>query len=370
LKKKTLDKAFIGIVLCLVAVGLMMLWSASYVISYYKYENSWHFISKQFIFAVIGMIIMFAFAKLDYKIYFRFAEYIYAVAIFLLIIVLFMPPVNGARRWLTLGIGSFQPSEVAKFALIVIISKVGTIKKVRMRTFKYGIVKLLLLMGFVACLTILEPHISGTVLIFSIGTILMFVAGANLFWFLVAAIFLAACVGFVVLIPGIADYATSRLQCWLDPFSDPRGKGYQIVQSLLAIGAGGISGVGIGGSKQKQLYLPEPQNDFIFSIACEELGLIGAAVIVLMFASLVSRGFKIAKRTQDTFGRLLVVGIVAQVGLQAIFNIAVVTNTIPNTGINMPFFSYGGTSLLMLLAEMGIVLSVDQFGKKERIYKI
>jgi cell division protein FtsW len=369
-KKKGLDKAFIGIVMSLVICGLTMLWSASYVISYYQYENSWHFILKQFTFAVFGIIVMFVFSRLDYKVYFKFAGYIYSLSIFLLVAVLFMRPVNGAKRWISLGPGSFQPSEVAKFALIVIVAKFVTLNKGRMQTFKYGVVKLLFFMGFIAGLLILEPHISGTVLIFSIGAVMMFVGGTNLLWFVLATVFLLCCVFVVIFVPGVADYATARVSCWLNPFAVPRGQGYQVVQSLFAICAGGVFGVGIGGSKQKQLYLPEPHNDFIFSIICEELGLIGATIVILMFSILIYRGFKIAKRIQDDFGRMLVVGIIAHVGVQALFNIAVVTNTIPNTGINLPFFSYGGTSLLMLLAEMGIVLAADKFGAEKRIYKL
>ncbi|GHV30854.1 stage V sporulation protein E [Clostridia bacterium] len=370
-KRKTVDRMFAGIVISLVVVGLIMLWSASYVEGYYKRnENSWVFISRQLVFAAGGIVAMFVLSRIDYKIYFSFAEYIYGLAIFLLFVVLFMRPVNGARRWIGMGGFAFQPSEVAKFAVIVIISKFVAFNKNKMKTFKYGVLKLLVFMVAVAVLMILEPHISGTVLIFSIGAVMMFVGGTNLFWFMVIAGFLVGVVLIVIFIPGVADYALPRLDSWLDPWADPQGKGFQIIQSLYAIGAGGVFGMGIGGSKQKQLYLPEPQNDFIFSVVCEECGFVGATAIILLFVILIHRGFQIAKKTQDDFGRMLTVGIIAHVGLQTILNIAVVTNTIPSTGISMPFFSYGGTSLLMLLGEMGIVLSVGRSGSSKRVYKV
>ncbi|MDR2817416.1 MAG: putative lipid II flippase FtsW [Oscillospiraceae bacterium] len=369
-KRRTVDGMFVGIVISLVVIGLVMLWSASYVDGYYKHGSSWLFISRQLVFAACGVVAMFVISQIDYKIYFGFAEYIYGLAIFLLVVVLFMKPMNGARRWIGVGGFSFQPSEVAKFAVIVVISKFVAFNKSKMKSFKYGVLRLMVFMGLIAGLMIFEPHISGTVLIFSIGAVMMFVGGTNLFWFIMVAGFLVGVVLSVIFVPGLASYARPRLDSWLDPWADPQGRGYQIIQSLYAIGAGGIFGVGIGGSKQKQLYLPEPHNDFIFSVTCEECGFVGATAIIFLFVVLIYRGFQIAKKTQDDFGRMLTVGIVAHVGLQVIFNIAVVTNTIPSTGISMPFFSYGGTSLLMLLAEMGIVLSVDRFGHSRRIYRI
>ncbi|MDR1354345.1 MAG: putative lipid II flippase FtsW [Oscillospiraceae bacterium] len=368
--KRTIDSIFLRLILCLLLLGLIMLWSSSYVISYYKYDTGWYFIQRQGLLALVGVIAMFLAARVDYVVYFKFAEYIYGLAVFLLCAVLFLPPVNGARRWIALGPGSFQPSEVAKFAVIVIVAKFVAFNKNRMNTFKYGVLKILVFMAIVAGLMILEPHISGTVLIFAIGAVMMFIGGTNMFWFVAAAGFLVGVVGVCIFNPKIASYAASRVEFWLDPFADPRGRGYQIIQSLLAIGSGGIFGCGIGAGKQKQLYLPEVHNDFVFSSTCEELGFVGATIIILLFALLVWRGFQIAKKTNDDFGRMLVVGIVTQVGLQAALNIAVVTNTIPSTGISMPFFSYGGTALLMLLAELGIVFSVDKFGERPRIYRV
>ncbi|MBQ3876037.1 MAG: putative lipid II flippase FtsW [Oscillospiraceae bacterium] len=369
-KKKKIDSTFSGLVLVLLAIGLISLCSASYVVSYYQFENSWHFIIRQLIFAIIGVVAMFVVGNIDYKILFKYAELFYGFAVVLLGLVLFMHPINGARRWLALGPVTFQPSEVAKLAIIIIFAKYITINEKRMNTFKFGVTKLIGFMLVVAGLMLLEPHISGTVLIFIIGTIMMFVGGTNLFWFAVGGAFIVFVVLFVIFTPGIANYAASRVSYWLDPFADPQGKGYQTIQSLYAIGAGGIFGVGVGNSKQKQLYLPEAQNDFVFSVVCEEVGLIGAVAIILVFAALFYRGIRIAQRTHDKFGFMIVVGIMVQLATQTLLNIAVVTNTVPNTGISMPFFSYGGTLLMMLLAEMGFVLSVSKFGGTERRYLV
>ena len=218
-----------------------------------------------------------------------------------------------------------------------------------------------LVLGAVAVLMLLEPHLSGTVLILGIGAVLMFVGGTGLKWFVLAGAGGAAAIGAAIIImPDLVPYAASRLSSWLDPFADPLGDGHQTIQSLYAIGSGGAAGLGLGSSRQKHLFVPEPQNDFIFSILCEELGFVGACAVILLFALLLWRGITLAAHAPDRFGALLVVGFVVQVALQAVLNMAVVTNTIPNTGISLPFFSSGGTSLMMLLGEMGIVLSVSR----------
>ena len=218
-----------------------------------------------------------------------------------------------------------------------------------------------LVLGAVAVLMLLEPHLSGTLLILGIGAVLMFVGGTALRWFVLAgAGAVCAVAAAVAVMPGLVPYAASRLASWLDPFADPLGDGHQTIQSLYAIGSGGATGLGLGNSRQKHLFVPEPQNDFIFSIVCEELGFVGALAVVALFVLLLLRGITLAVRAPDRFGGLLVVGFVVQVAMQAALNIAVVTNTIPNTGISLPFFSSGGTSLMMLLGEMGIVLSVSR----------
>ena len=229
-----------------------------------------------------------------------------------------------------------------------------------MKNPRYGVWPFLVLLGVVVMLMLLEPHLSGTILIVSIGVVMMFVGGTDLKWFMLGGVLIGVAIVAAVLIPGVVPYAMDRLQYWIDPWSDPQNKGFQTIQSLYAIGSGGLMGVGIGNSRQKHLYLPEPHNDFVFSVVCEELGFIGATLIILLFVLLIWRGYVVAMRCRDRFGSMLAVGLTTQVGVQTVLNIAVVSNTIPNTGISLPFFSYGGTALVMLLCEMGVILSVSR----------
>ena len=271
--------------------------------------------------------------------------------------------VNGARRWFELFGVTFQPSEIAKIGVILFDALLICRFKEKMGTFKYGVVPFAIVAGVIVGLLVLEPHLSASIIILAITAVMMFIGGTRLFWFL-GGLGLVGIGGFAAI--NLLSYSSDRITAWLDPFADPLGDGHQTIQSLYAIGSGGAAGVGLGNSRQKYLYVPEPQNDFIFSILCEELGFIGAACVMLLFLLLLVRGMIIAARTADRFGALLVVGFVAQVVLQAVLNIAVVTNTIPNTGISLPFFSSGGTSLMMLLGEMGIVLSVSRSGTQRR----
>jgi len=266
---------------------------------------------------------------------------------------------NNATRWLGVGdLFTFQPSEVAKLAVVLYFSDSISRKKDRMRTTRYGILPYALWLGIIAVLMLLEPHLSGTVLILGVGAVLMFVGGIRWGWVL-AALGLA-CGGVAILMSGIISYGQSRINMWRNPFEFAQNEGYQLAQSLISIGSGGLLGVGLGKSRQKFLYLPEEHNDFIFSIVCEELGLIGAGVIILLFAALVLRGYWIALHARDRFGSLLVVGVTTLLAMQVFLNIAVVTGLLPTTGISLPFFSYGGTALTIQLAEMGIVLSVSR----------
>ena len=359
-EKGGIDLTFMFLVLILLAIGLIMLFSASYASAYYETGNSFYYISRQLLFAIVGIIGMFVVANIDYHILHRFAFLIYIGTVFLLILVLFVHTREDARRWIPLGFTTFQPSELAKFAVVLIFAHLISTNYDRMKDPKYGVWPFLALMGIVVLLMLLEPHLSGTILILSIGIIMMFVGGTDLKWFMIGGLLLAAAVVVIVLIPGVIPYAMSRIQHWRDPWIDPQGKGFQTIQSLYAIGSGGLIGVGIGNSRQKHLYLPEPQNDFIFSVVCEELGFIGATLIILVFVLLIWRGYVIAMRCRDRFGSMLAIGLTTQVGVQTILNIAVVSNTIPNTGISLPFFSSGGTALVMLLAEMGVILSVSR----------
>ncbi|MBO5726573.1 MAG: cell division protein FtsW, partial [Clostridia bacterium] len=304
---------------------------------------------------------MFLTSRIDYHIYKKFSWVIYAICIAMLAFLLVMPPMmanTDVKRWLAIGSFSFQPSEIAKFSIIVLFSHLISVNYKLMDKFKF-IIFLVFLLAVVCGLVVAEPHISATLLILIIGVALMIVGGLAVKYIIGGSLAVVG-LGLIAYFSGIIGYGSDRIKYWLDPWADASGLGYQTIQSLLAIGSGGIMGRGIGQSRQKYLWVPEPQNDFIFSIVCEELGLIGATVIILLFCALVWRGFTIALKAPDKFGSLLAVGLTFQVGLQAILNILVVTNTIPNTGIGLPFFSYGGTSLVILLAQMGIVLSISR----------
>ena len=364
---KRLDLTFLSFVLILLTTGLVMLFSASYAYSYEYYGNSYKFITRQAAFAAAGVALMLIISKIDYHFWRRFAWIVYVLAIGMLAVLLALPPmVKGmdVKRWIVLGPINFQPSEVAKFAIILLFSSLIAGNSKQMKSFKF-IFFLVVLLGLTCGLVVLEPHFSATILIFTIGIVLLIVGGLPK-RYIIGGGLLGVGGGVLAVATGIIGYGSDRIKYWLDPWADAKGKGFQTIQSLLAIGSSGILGRGIGQSRQKYLWLPEPHNDFIFAIVCEELGLIGAVIIIILFCLLVWRGFTIAMRAQDKFGSLLALGLTFQVGLQAMLNIWVVTNTIPNTGISLPFFSYGGTSLLILLAEMGIVLSVSRSANIEK----
>ena len=356
------DLPFLVLVLALVAFGLVMLFSASYAVALYRRGDPYAYIQPQLLYAALGLAAMWLASRVDYHIYHKLAWPVLGVSLVLLAAVLFMPEYNGCKRWLVIpGVGTLQPSEIAKFAVVLAFAHIISLNASRMQSFAVGVLPFALVLGAVAVLMLLEPHLSGTLLILGIGAVLMFVGGTALKWFLLAGVSAVGAVGAAVAVmPDLVPYAAARLASWLDPFADPLGDGHQTIQSLYAIGSGGATGLGLGNSRQKHLFVPEPQNDFIFSIVCEELGFVGALAVIALFVLLLLRGITLAVRAPDRFGGLLVVGFVVQVAMQAALNIAVVTNTIPNTGISLPFFSSGGTSLMMLLGEMGVVLSVSR----------
>lgn len=363
-RRGRVDIIFLILVLGLLTAGLIMLFSASYAHAYYLYGSSYHFIVKQAEFAVVGVLLMWAASHVDYRFYRRLniPWILYGLSIAMLVAVLLMPTLSEGfdyKRWIQIGSFSFQPSEIAKFSIILLFSHLMSKNIEKMHTFKKGVLPYMGLLAVICGLVVVEPHLSATVLIFLIGLVMMSVAGARLGW-IVAGMGALGVGGFFAIYSGIVDYGRDRIMYWFDPFADASNKGYQTVQSLLAIGSGGLFGRQLGQSRQKHLWVPEPHNDFIFSIICEELGFVGAVAIILAFGLLIWRGVMIASRAPDRFGSLLVVGLTFQVGIQAALNILVVTNTIPNTGISLPFFSYGGTALLMLLAQMGIILSVSR----------
>ena len=357
---ESVDYPFLLLVLLLLTVGLAMLYSASYAQSEYDtgYEISTKYLQKQAVCAAIGLAAMFFFSRIPTGVWYRFAWPLYGVSIALLLSVLVIgEEVNGARRWINLAGIQFQPSEIAKFTMILLFARLTRLYGQDAKTFRHGVLGFgLALLGILVPLA-LEKHLSAIMLMGMVAVVMMFVAGTRTRWLLAGA---GAAAVFVVVYISFMGYAGDRVTAWLHPELDPGDTGYQILQSLYAIGSGGLMGSGIGNSRQKYLFLPEPQNDYVFSVVCEELGFMGALVVIVLFALLIWRGFTIVIKARDRFGAMLVTGFIAQVGVQAILNMAVVTNTIPSTGISLPFFSYGGTALAILLGEMGIVLSVSR----------
>lgn len=376
------DLPFFIIVIALITLGLIMMFSASSSYSYYYFNDSLYYFKRQAIFAVLGLIVMALMSRVDYHVLKKIAVPLLAVSFLLLVAVLLVPPPPGFEefhRWISLGPVTFQPSEVAKFAIILYfawhmdrhfkeINSDALYLESRMKAKTVDMLWYLLILAVTCALVYKENHVSGTLLIFAIGFMMMYLAGFNYKWFLIAIVAGVVLVIVVVNNPTILpEHAQPRILSWTDKSYDPLGVRWQTNQAIYAIGSGGFFGVGLGNSKMKQLYVSEPQNDFIFSIICEELGFVGALFIVILFGLLVWRGFLIGIQAKDKFGSLLAMGIVFQVGLQAALNIGVVTDVLPNTGISLPFFSYGGTSLLMLIFEMGVVLSVSRTAKLNKI---
>ena len=361
-----LDIPFLFIILVLVSIGLVMLFSSSYAYAYHNYDgDSFYFIKRQAIFAVLGIAGMIAISYFDYHHFHKFTIPILIISWILLGVVLVLPAVSGVHRCVNLGIVSFQPSEIAKFALILWFAHFISVNFRKMNTFKVGVLPHLFILGVTVGLVFIEPHVSASIILILIAAIMMFVGGVDKKWFVIA--FVAVAVAGLLFLTLSQHYATDRVAGWLDPFNPPEGVDtWQTKQSLMAIGSGGFFGLGFGQSRQKYLYLPEPQNDFIFAVVCEELGFIGALLIIILFALLIWRGITLSLRAKDKFGMLLGIGLTTQVGMQVILNIMVVTNTIPNTGISLPFFSYGGTSLVILLIQMGIVLSISRTSAMEK----
>ena len=361
-----MDVPFLLLTLLLTVIGLVMLFSASFPSAYYETGNPAYYFKRQAIFAALGLSAMFVVAKVNYQRWRGAARLLLGFSVFLLILVI-IPHVgitnNGATRWLGIeNVFTFQPSEIAKLAVIVYFADSISKKREKMLQWREGILPYAIILGVISILMLLEPHLSGTILIVGTGAVMMAVGGMQ-GWLIGAGIggVAAVAVLFVKLVEsGVISYGASRIAMWHDPWLDMSDDGYQMVQSLIAIGSGGLLGLGLGKGRQKFMYLPEEHNDFIFAVVCEELGLIGACVIMLIFAMLLLRGFWIALHARDRFGTLLVVGVMTHLGLQVFLNIAVVSGLVPATGISLPFFSYGGTALALQLVEMGIVLSVSR----------
>ena len=357
---KQVDIPFLLLVLLLLAVGLTMLYSASYAQSRYdtSYVSSTRYLQKQGLCAAIGLVCMWLFSRIPAKLWMRLAWPVYGLSIGLLLLVLVMgQSVNGARRWINIAGIQFQPSEIAKFAVILLFARLTRLFGSRTREFRYGVLGFgLALLGILVPLA-LEKHLSAIMLIGMVGVCMMFVAGTGKRWLAAGA---AAAVVFVLIYITFMGYAGDRVTAWLHPEQDPGDTGYQILQSLYAIGSGGLFGLGLGKSRQKYLYLPFQYNDYIFAVICEELGLVGAILIIALFSAMILRGYWIALRAADRFSTVLAAGLVTLIAVQTVLNLGVVTNLLPSTGIALPFFSYGGTALAVNLGEMGVVLSVSR----------
>lgn len=358
-KGEIMDTPMLLLTMVLTALGLVMIYSSSFARAQYETGDSSYYFKRQLVFALLGSGAMVLLSRVRKNLLRKLAFPILGISILLLVLV-FVPGIgqseNGATRWIRLGI-SFQPSEIAKLGVILSFAAMISEFQERMETFRYGIAPFAAILVVIVILLRLEPHNSAIVIIACTAAAMLFLGGVKYRWFI-----LGGCVMLLglVLILGAGGYEASRITAWQDPFSDPTDDGYQIIQSLYAIGSGGLLGLGLGNGRQKYLYLPEEHNDYIFAITCEELGLVGAVAILVLYALLILRGYWISMHLKDRFLSLTVAGITTLTALQVFFNIGVVTNLLPSTGISLPFFSYGGTALLIQLGEMGLILGASR----------
>jgi cell division protein FtsW len=368
-EKKPFDFWLFITVLILLSLGLVMVFSASAPTSQKENKGDAYFIfSKQLKFALAGIVAMFLAANYDYRKYGKKTVMALMGASIILLIAVRIPgighEVNGSWRWINLGPIPFQPSEMAKLALILYLSFTLSKRKKPLDSFFNDLMPYLFVIGLISLLLLVETHLSATIIMISLSMIILFVAGAKIRHFLILVLPVLAVITAVI---SFTDYMTPRINSYLNPWSNPRGEGWQTIQSLYAIGSGGLFGRGLGQSMQKFLYIPEPQNDYIFSILAEELGYIGVIAVLLLFMIFIWRGIKIAVHAPDTFSSLVATGITSLIAVQSLFNIAVVTNSVPPTGVSLPFFSSGGTSLLFFLVEVGILLNISRYSNYERI---
>ena len=362
----SVDYPFLILVLLALAVGLIMLYSASFAQSEYDtgYTSSTRYLQKQAVCALIGLAAMFFFSRIPAQLWYRLAWPLYFGSIVLLLSVLVVgESVNGARRWINVAGIQFQPSELAKFTMILLFGRLTRQFGDRAEKFRYGVLGFGLAMLGILVPLALEKHLSAIMLMGMVGVVMMFVAGTRAKWLPAGA---GAAAAFVVVYVSLMGYAGDRITAWLHPERDPGDTGYQILQSLYAIGSGGLFGLGFGKSRQKYLYLPFQYNDYIFAVICEELGLVGATAIIVLLAALILRGYWIALHAKDRFSTVLAAGLITLIAVQTVLNLGVVTNLLPSTGISLPFFSYGGTALAVNLGEMGIVLSISRHREERK----
>lgn len=359
--KGNVDFTFLIMVVIILIFGLTMMFSASSAPAHYMYGDAFYFIKRQLIFAFLGLIGMWWASKIDYNLVKKLSFPLLILTVILLILVLIVgTEIKGAKRWINIGSFSFQPSELAKYCVIIFMATSISARKKKIERFWGDFCPYLIFCGIIAGLVFLEDHLSGAFTVFVAGMIVLFVGGAKIGHFL---LFIPPVAAAVVAAIAFEPYRLKRFLSFLDPFENYLGDGFQIVQSLYAIGSGGFFGLGLGQSRQKYLYIPEPHNDFIFPIICEELGFFGAALLILLFVILIWRGIKIAIDAPDNFSSMVVCGIIGLIGFQVMINIAVVTGSMPVTGMPLPFFSYGGTALFFQLVAMGFVLNISRYGK-------
>ena len=357
-KRARIDVPFCVLTIVILAIGVIMVLSASFARSYYTIGDPIYYFMRQMIFAVSGVALMLIVSRIKVSTFRRFSYPLLAVSILLLAVVPFIGVSEGdVTRWISLGFTTFQPSEITKLAEVLAFAAMICTYKDRMKTFRYGVLPFAVVVAVIVGLLYMEPHLSAAVIIFAIAVLMMFAGGTRMGWF--------ALLGGVVLVLGILTltkfgYASDRIAAWRHPEEDPMNKGFQILQSLYAIGSGGLTGLGLGQGRQKYLYLPAEHNDYIFAIVCEELGFIGAMLVLILFALLIIRGFWIALHANDRYGSLVATGLTGLLAIQVFLNIAVVTNLIPCTGISLPFFSYGGTALWIQMIEMGVILAISR----------
>ena len=362
-----LDLPFLLLVLVLVIIGMIMMFSASYPSAYYKLNDSYFYVRRQLIYAVIGLAAMIGISFFNYNKLHKVAPLILGFAYLTLVVVLFLP--GNVHRWIEVGPINIQASEIMKFALILFFAHWGSLYYDKMQYAKYSVLPGILIFGSTAALLLLEPHYSGIVITAILTVVMLYIGGMRVQYLIVGGILLVVAI-FGAWVTGVLTYAMQRMDGWGQALVYTTEEMWQTTwqtrNSLYSIGSGGLFGLGLGQSRQKYLYLPEPQNDFIFAIVCEELGFIGAFIILLIFALLVWRGITLSLRSKDRFGRLLGIGLSSQIGIQVILNILVITDWLPNTGISLPFFSYGGSSLIMLLMQMGLILSISRTANIEK----
>lgn len=357
-RRAPMDLPFFLLVLLLLGIGIIMMFSASFASAFYTGGNPTFLFIRQGGFAVGGVALMLFASFVPSHVYRRFAVLgmLFSIGLLMLVLVIGVEG-GGARRWLSLGFTTFQPSEFVKPAVVFLFAQMICVYKENMRTFRYGVLPFIMVLLPIVALLMVQPHLSAAIIILALGASMMFIGGTRWGWFAAGG---AALLGGGILVVTQFSHAVSRIQVWRDPYSSPLGAGFQVIQSLYAIGSGGLLGLGLGQSRQKYLYLPEQHNDYIFAIVAEELGFVGSMLILALFAILIIRGFWIALHAKTKFASLIAAGMSSMLAIQVFLNVGVVTNLLPPTGISLPFFSYGGTALMFQLACMGVVLGVSR----------